>query len=1204
MVQGEVTIIKTNILTGEVVEEITTPNTITTLGFDWLLAADWNGGNSPIAGTTNGYYDPVANFSGTNKKLSIVIGGWNQLYDASVTNIWNALAIGEDISGVTEVVLVTGTTPYIKFEQKFSAPAADRTIYTIGLTRDGDDTTDIPAATKRMPVQAYVRLVSPCTQTTLDQLTIIYRLQFPYVAGGATSNLHGRTFAARHVLGGGSRGQTYPGLVTTGHPSCVNVSPFSKHITYAQNKLSGTRLHGRLRAFENAYSTTRSFSPNTSLRKRVLTTAVASTSEMTGHIFGSAYYFDHHGYNTGNELQNLGYFSSKIRRVGGSYDSPIQSIFSHKASATTPFYVGSDVAVGTGTIQLNGTNWTNPDWNKMFRIDITGSGIVGAATYQLKVRNVFGFANNTYVDQWPFVPYLVNSSDTNVAHCGGVNWVYGTSPHFQWAGVGTLPYNGDGKTIIGYDTTWVGRLDLSDGDMEVWRSSSTPALGVTSVGQVEVASTGEIWVSCRNTGLYKISADGLTITKYDNTTTGLTGLTSAQCYGVSEGASGKIWAVFNGGLCVTTDGGTTWTVYNAASSPTFNHGSFGTGTTVVQWIQCDKNSAEDRCAIGYDTTPADTSSIINVAWWRASGAPAGMQAAEVSQIHNETETTYPGKFEKQPIETFQKIKCASSGLWGTVAHANNGGNSNKPCWFNFGASSPSVTNAIASFTHRNMRATTIFVKDSAGADAILWRNDQDFSSTTYYGIAKQGGTVVNSQAMDNTFSTTYLPAGSYTGAGGGRLPESLAPIKAYLGKGVILGFTEVDGYPTFPSQYRGFNVTCLSGHYPTTPLPTEFRKELWTEYGWDGSNWVKDHAGSKTTHLGYEDLVDGVQIKFDDLSGSQTFNATDYFTVGIVDGMWADGSITFSHQACVHYAPTVTTTDLQTNTIPGTTTTIGIGRSINGSTLTMVDATNMTVNISDGSVNSTGAGTPSTFTAKIRSSNLITGNGSMFFSLSSSNSQGVKTVGLSSGNIGQPLNEATIDYGFFIDTSSASDVNDSVWIRENGVNVFKVSGAGSTFDSDVTSRFKRGANEDDMTFGIIRTGTTITYRYKDTDVYTSTVPSTTDLHIDIATSYPTQKVAWISLNCSYDTYGVYMGNSGTLTGRYDPDFYTIDTDRHTGLSIKIDGVEAARLSNGDWSSTVNAGQVSLFTGGFIRTSPADAGKTITANYTYIKKRLT
>jgi len=80
-------------------------------------------------------------------------------------------------------------------------------------------------------------------------------------------------------------------------------------------------------------------------------------------------------------------------------DSPIQNAFGHSAIATKPFYDAAQTQSGTGTFIIDGSSWTNPDWPKMYRIDIVTGGATGTSTYRLKVRNHFGFHSNFYRDQ-------------------------------------------------------------------------------------------------------------------------------------------------------------------------------------------------------------------------------------------------------------------------------------------------------------------------------------------------------------------------------------------------------------------------------------------------------------------------------------------------------------------------------------------------------------------------------------------------------------------------------------------------------------------------------------------------------------------------------------------------------------------------------------------------------------------------------------
>jgi hypothetical protein len=105
--------------------------------------------------------------------------------------------------------------------------------------------------------------------------------------------------------------------------------------------------------------------------------------------------------------------------------SPIQPIFNHSAGSQTPFQDVNYLASGTGTLTAGGT-WTDPDFPKLFTINITGSGAVGVATYQLKVRKTLGFdgvSNSWYMPGVATLPWLCHTA------AGSTVLTNGQSPH-------------------------------------------------------------------------------------------------------------------------------------------------------------------------------------------------------------------------------------------------------------------------------------------------------------------------------------------------------------------------------------------------------------------------------------------------------------------------------------------------------------------------------------------------------------------------------------------------------------------------------------------------------------------------------------------------------------------------------------------------------------------------------------------------------
>lgn len=79
----------------------------------------------------------------------------------------------------------------------------------------------------------------------------------------------------------------------------------------------------------------------------------------------------------------------------------------------------------------------------------------------------------------------------------------------------------------------------------------------------------------------------------------------------------------------------------------------------------------------------------------------------------------------------------------------------------------------------------------------------------------------------------------------------------------------------------------------------------WTNYGWNGSSWVKDNSGAKTTHTTNQTLINGLQIRFENGTASPQFTATNYFTQGVNKGLLKDNATDITYSSAYYTIPAV-----------------------------------------------------------------------------------------------------------------------------------------------------------------------------------------------------------------------------------------------------------------------------------------------------------
>ena len=128
-----------------------------------------------------------------------------------------------------------------------------------------------------------------------------------------------------------------------------------------------------------------------------------------------------------------------------------------------------------------------------------------------------------------------------------------------------------------------------------------------------------------------------------------------------------------------------------------------------------------------------------------------------------------------------------------------------------------------------------------------------------------------------------------------------------------------------------YNYLLLYDHIPNQWNGEHLNPLLWDTYGWDGSNWIKEDwqwdstnktwiepstYGGKPTHTDVQPLVEGIDIKWEELDSSnpKDFAEGDYYTTTIYEGMVKDNVTSFDVAWNIFVKPT-SNSDLN-DTIP------------------------------------------------------------------------------------------------------------------------------------------------------------------------------------------------------------------------------------------------------------------------------------------------
>lgn len=443
---------------------------------------------------------------------------------------------------------VDGDPGYVELVYRYDQPGTTRLIRTVMLL-------DAEHDTSRMITM--VRLDPPCEQTSSQVLDITYRVQYQESSDPGTVSSRAKSVVDQLIVDYKyNTTNPIPYMQTT--PAMAFASfhkpPVKQYQTFATD-------------YDQVIGATSSDAVYETRMERINVTSAMVQADHVGVVFGSFIYGEREATGSSGTEQKFGTSTCMSANSPTFTNAPIQPTHNHGILATAPFLDVNNLATGTGTTTLDGTNWNDSDYPKYLRMDITNTGDVGTARYSLRYRNNVGFSGNGYYGRNATISFIK-------AHVADGS--YPTIPNGHGLG---LPANQrrvlyDGRTLVNVSDVGITIVDIIDGNYVNFDATTTPALPVTKItGKVKVDLAKNVWVADLNSGLYKITdAFGTpTITHFNNASHGIPVGGDVACYAIDVGLGGVVWAVFDGGLCKTTDGGTTWEVYDENSTHPFSY---------------------------------------------------------------------------------------------------------------------------------------------------------------------------------------------------------------------------------------------------------------------------------------------------------------------------------------------------------------------------------------------------------------------------------------------------------------------------------------------------------------------------------------------------------------------------------------------------------------------------------------------------------
>lgn len=837
--------------TGEVVREFESPNNVTTWGFDRIALFRWwgidYGGYSPWDRQHTIWLSPDV-YDARMRTVRLRTTSEFGPGDTTLATEFVTSAIGNPLR--QEYIAAAGPVPaaYQVFGQ-FNPPPAGitRTINTIGCGSGSDELhafTDISAA--------------PCIQTDTQQLNVTYRTQFfddpvPTISD-VWRNPNTVEYFAQQVCDTQADGAALPSEIDT--PDQASPFYFSKtmlphiapaeydnmaHFRNSDNHGTGTGSQLNFSAFPGIPDYTRETRATGNCNKHIWNFDW-TISEGIGRIYGSMILGSQN-----HEMLQTPFAPSDFP------NTPIQTIHNHSANATQPFLDTNFLATGQGSISMDGSAWSSTSRHPlMFRVQMTETGDVGTSRYHYQWRHVSGGLQaelSNSLEKWRgvFEPIPWFSYDQSTYWPGvifrRVFPVSGNEVGEQNYTMNVEEWIDNESVVVFRNDKGVSLVNLYTGNFVIFDNTTTPAFPASKIYQVAVSDNGTIWAADADLGLYRITDPfgSPTVTKMTVAAHGIPAGTE-QCYAVHQGYNDSIWAVFDGGLSKTTDGGTTWTNHDPGSVPAFNYTSNGgisnSNWSNVRMMAVDRETPDNEMCIQYVNPGSTANQRAYHAWWSEVGTsfagPGG---------NNNTVDDTRSVLKSDSGTARQRLRCSRRGGM-FVLLINPGSSSYQSCHLYFG--------------RNDYRQIRLIPNNVNGNTNMQWNNSA--RPTFHY---DQYGTPHTWSSTSGSGYTT--PRGGlfnwYLNSTGNMwADDNFFPMQSF----------EQFGNPTDPHEFTGFTMAMgrdpnISGEYrPRTdrylwgdlwsgnfmgPLnQNETRSDdtmtqdlMWKDVRWNGADWETDY---------------------------------------------------------------------------------------------------------------------------------------------------------------------------------------------------------------------------------------------------------------------------------------------------------------------------------------------------------------------------
>lgn len=545
------------------------------------------------AGSSAAYWPHAANFSVTGSNPYFQLGGTSAGNGSGQRVLYSSAKVSSKSYGIFQLPTAAGTVNVgpttieqawtqtaprtLVTRQRYAQPVADRTVSAIFLAHLDNG---------GWWVSTWLNLFSQCIHHTTEVLDITYRIEFQPSAddhlpvNGDDINWS-QGYDPAHAV---SRFMTGYGSVANYDisegwslaNSFAHWGKMPKKTTLLRNLFMEASTAGWQSAY---YTTGLDVMPSgANIKSRYLMTTVtgASSTLAAGSQVGTLL-------RTGNIVRtsyNLTWsykVSGQSPWIPSSFQyKPVQPIHNHSQNAPYPFVDVNNLATGSGSLSILPGAWQEEngllEW---WRMDMVNTGQTGTAKYTLSKNVRTSFWGNQYnqgtldqdgimvlqctegyFDGESLVGLNLTNTDGTVIYGGKSSMI---NSHYRGNSQNIIEWI-DTKTIIAFDNTGVTFADIVSCDYTNFDATTTPALPLSDIRQAVSLTDGTLYIADAVAGLWKI-VDPLGTPVISQITGSLTDIDINKCYAITEGYNNSLWAVFEGGLAHSTNGGTSWTTY-------------------------------------------------------------------------------------------------------------------------------------------------------------------------------------------------------------------------------------------------------------------------------------------------------------------------------------------------------------------------------------------------------------------------------------------------------------------------------------------------------------------------------------------------------------------------------------------------------------------------------------------------------------------